>query len=276
MSSPLPTALPFGLRDLKLTPYTDASATVLDTQVVDLPVIRKLSFTEAEDYTDLRGDDELVTSHGSGANVEWEIESGGISMPAWAVIGGGTVTESGTTPSRTRSYRKNVTDIRPFFQMEGQSISDSGGDLHCIIYRCKATDKFEGEFGDGEFFLTGCSGKGYASLMSGNLGDLYEFVQNESATAIFAGLSAPANFAHGTTTSTTIPLTWTAVAGATTYHVYYKTHASPTWIQSGGEIATTNYTVPSLTTATSYDVKVCGVHTAQEGPFSELDSVTTA
>jgi hypothetical protein len=276
MSSPLPTALPFGLRDLKLTPYTDDSATVLDTQVVDLPVIRKLSFSEAEDYTDLRGDDELVTSHGSGANVEWEIEAGGISMPAWAVLGGGTVTETGTAPSRTRSYSKSVSDVRPPFMLEGQSISDSGGDLHCVIWRCKVTDKFEGEFGDGEFFLTGCSGKGYASLMSENFGELYVFVQNETATAIFGGLTAPANLAHGTATSTTIPLTWTAVSDADSYHVYYKLHSASTWTAQGGDIATTNYTVTGLTTATSYDVKVCAVRDSVEGPFSELDSTTTA
>jgi hypothetical protein len=275
MSSPLPTALPFGLRDLKLTPYTDDSATVLDTQVVDLPVIRKLSFSEAEDYSDLRGDDELVTSHGSGANVEWEIEAGGISFAAWAVIGGGTVTDSGTAPTRSRSYKKNVTDIRPFFQLEGQSISDSGGDLHCVIYRCKATDKFEGEFGDGEFFLTGCSGKGFSSLMTGNFGDLYEFVQNESATPIFAGLTAPANLTVGTKTTTAIPLTWTAVVGADGYHVYYKLHSASTWTQSGALIATTNATVSGLTTGTSYDLKVCAVKNTAEGPFSELDSVST-
>jgi hypothetical protein len=174
-----------------------------------------------------------------------------------------------------RSYKKNVTDTRPFFQIEGQSISDSGGDLHCVIYRCKATDKFEGEFGDGEFFLTGCSGKGYASLMSANFGDLYQFVQNETATAIFAGLIAPANLVRGTLTTTTIPLTWTAVPGADAYHVYYKLHSASTWTAQGGNISTTNYTVTGLTTATSYDVKVCAVRTSVEGPFSELDSIVT-
>lgn len=179
----MPIALPFGLRDIKLTPFTDQSATTLGTPV-DLPNARTLSFAEVEEFEDLRGDDRLVASHGSGPNVEWELEGGGISFEAGAVMYGGLVTTTGTGSTAKKSWVKKVTDQRPYFKLEGQSISDSGGDVHCIIYRAKATDNLEGEFGDGQFFLTGASGMGYSSLVTANLDKVWEFVQNASETAI--------------------------------------------------------------------------------------------
>lgn len=183
----MPTALPFGLRDVKLIPYTDATATVLDDTLVDLPFSRTLSFTEAEDFEDLRGDDQLVTSHGSGPWVEWELEAGGISLEAWAVMSGGVVTVEGTGSTLAKTFRKKVTDIKPWFAIVGQSISDSGGDLHCIIYRAKVTDNLEGEFADQSFYLTAGSGKGFGSWRTDpadEYGTVYDFVHHATITAI--------------------------------------------------------------------------------------------
>lgn len=175
--------LPYGLRDVKLTPYTTAAATTLGTSV-DLPNGRTLSFAETEAFEELRGDDRLVATHGAGPQVEWELEAGGVSLEAVAVMYGGTVSTTGSTPNQVKKLRKKVTDVRPYFKIEGQVISDSGGDLHAVIYRAKATDNLTGEFADGQFFLTGASGVGMPSLEVANLDYVWDFVQNETATAI--------------------------------------------------------------------------------------------
>jgi hypothetical protein len=177
-------SLPFGLRDIKITPYTDATATVLAGASIDFPNARTLTFAEAEDFEDLRGDDSLIASHGSGPNVEWELEGGGVSFEAVAAMYGGTVLNSGVTPNQIKTLRKLRTDVRPYFRIEGQSISDSGGDLHIVIYRAKATDNLTGELGDGQFFLTGASGKGFYNLVAGQPDRVWDFVQNETAVAI--------------------------------------------------------------------------------------------
>jgi len=176
--------LPFGLRDVKITPYTDATATVLAGSSIDLPNSRTLSFAEVEEFEDLRGDDSLVASHGSGPNVEWELEGGGVSFEVGAAMYGGTVSTTGSTPNQIKTWRKLVTDVRPYFKAEGQAISDSGGDFHIVIYRCKATDNLSGELGDGQFFLYGASGKGFKSLVPATLDRVWDFVQNETAVAI--------------------------------------------------------------------------------------------
>lgn len=172
--SPLPTALPYGLRDVKLK----AEGT---TTQVDLPNSRTFSFSEAENFTELRGDDTVVAIRGTGPSVNWDLEAGGISLEAYAILVGGTVTESGVTPNIKKTYKKLVTQSRPYFRVEGQAISDSGGDFHVVLYRCKAEGDIEGELTDGEFWLTSGSGRAVKDLASDVL---YDFIQNETATAI--------------------------------------------------------------------------------------------
>jgi hypothetical protein len=173
--------LPYGIRDIKLSPVTGAG--VVGT-AVDLPNARTLSFSEAEEFEELEGDDKVVAVRGKGATIEWELEAGGISMEAYAVINGGTVTSTGTTPNQVKTYVKKATDARPDFKIEGQAMSESGGDFHAIIWRAKATEGVEGEMTGGEFFLTAASGQGLASKTSGQVDDLYKLVQNETVTPI--------------------------------------------------------------------------------------------
>lgn len=175
-------ALPFGLRDVKLTPLGADGATPGTS--VDLPVSRTLSFSETEEFEELRGDDTVAASHGSGVVVEWSLEAGGISLEAYAVMAGGTVTSSGSTPAMKKVFSKSETSARPYFKIEGQSINDNGGDFHCLIYRAKADGSLEGEMANGSFLLSSASGKGYGSLETGSLGKSYDFVHNETAVAL--------------------------------------------------------------------------------------------
>lgn len=178
------TPLPFGLRDVKLQLLTDDGTATVGSKV-DLPYGRTFSFAEAEEFEDLRGDDALIASHGAGPNVEYELESGGLSFEAVRIMYGGTVQTFGITPNLQKRWRKLTTDTRPYFTVEGQSISDSGGDVHCKIYRAKSTDNMEGELADSSFFLTGGSGKGYGNnIVGADFGVVYDWFQNESVTAI--------------------------------------------------------------------------------------------
>jgi hypothetical protein len=179
---PLAETLPYGLRDVKLRAYT--AATTLAATAIDLPNSRTLSFEEAEEFQELRGDDQVVASRGSGPSISWDLESGGISLEAYQTMNGGTVTVSGTGATEKKTYRKLSTDSRPEFQAEGQAISESGGDFHVVLYRCKATGSLSGELSDGAFWLTSASGSALPSRLTGSVGALYDFVQNASATAI--------------------------------------------------------------------------------------------
>ena len=176
-------SLPYGLRDTKITPYTSDALTTFTTGT-DNPNARTMSFEESEEYTELRGDDKLVAIRGQGASVDWEMEHGGISIPAYKNMNGGTISTTGVTPNQITTYTKKVTDARPYFKAEGQAISDTGGDFHVVLYRARASESLSGELSDGEFWLTSASGTVLPALVTGKVDVLYEFILNETATAI--------------------------------------------------------------------------------------------
>jgi hypothetical protein len=179
-------ALPYGLRDTKITPYTDDAGTTIGTSAKDVPNARTMTFGEAEDFEELRGDDKVVAIRGKGASVEWEMEHGGISLDAYADMAGGTVTTTGITPASVTTYTKKVTDQRPYFKAEGQAINDNGGDFHTVLYKCRASAGLNGEMSDGTFWLTKAKGVSLPSLIAGQEDVLYEFIVNETAKAIGA------------------------------------------------------------------------------------------
>ena len=189
---PLGNALPYGLRDVKLIKYPTLAADTFGSTLTDLPVSRTFSFNDTEDYEELRGDDKLQTSHGKGSTVEWELESGGISFDAYAIVAGGVVIDTGISPNQIRRIRKKSLDVRPFFITIGQAINDNGGDFQPIIWRCRSTGNVEGELGDGEFFIPKVSGVGFPCLVSGLVNateindSVYDFAYRETSAAITA------------------------------------------------------------------------------------------
>lgn len=173
-------SLPFGLRQVKLTPYDDAGELV-PAEAVWLDAARTFSFAETEEFEELQGNDRTVASHGAGPIVEWDLEGGGITLATWKVLSGGEVVESGTAPNAVRTYTKKTSDSRPYFQVEGRAISDSGGDFGMRVHRCKADGDLEIELSNGSFALTSASGKGYGDAETEKL---YEFIENDTVTPL--------------------------------------------------------------------------------------------
>lgn len=173
--------LPYGLRDVKFRAITyPLGVETVSATLIDLPASQKLTFSDTESFVELRGDDTVQASRGDGTIVSWALDAGGIDLTAYACMAGGTVTTSGTAGTTVHTYSKTKNDARPYFQIEGQSISDNGGDFHTLIYRAKADGSLDGEATDGAFRLTVASGKGYPNAT----GDVYDFVDNATETPI--------------------------------------------------------------------------------------------
>jgi hypothetical protein len=173
--------LPYGLRDVKL--YT-ITGLVTSSTGVDLPNARTFSFAESETFSELRGDDGLQAVRGQGNSVNWKLESGGVSLDAVKVIYGGNVTTTGTTPAQKKQFDKIYTDARPYFAVEGQAISDSGGDFHVRLHRCRATGDLTGDLADGQFWLTGAQGVALPDPNNTTANIVYSLIQNETAVAL--------------------------------------------------------------------------------------------
>lgn len=250
MTAPVPTGLAYGVRDCKLTQYTDALGMVLGTTSVDLPYMQHLNFTEAEEFAELRGDDKLITTRGKGSMVNGDIEAGGLETEAWAVLTGGDVIESGLSPNRIIELRKRATQARPWFRVDGKIISDSGGDVLVRIYRCRCNGNIQANFQDGNFQTSQIAFVGYPLLDDSN-DLLYSIFRRETSANISLTpdpnpVPSPLNLTLGTKTGTspsiTQNLTWSPVVGATTYKIQKSTDSTTgldgTW--SNGTPATSS------------------------------------
>jgi hypothetical protein len=166
---------PWVLVDVKIT-------NIGGTVQVDLPASQQLSFKERMVSAELRGDGATLAVGSMPDAVEWSLENGGISIEAYELLSGRTATESGTTPNRVYTVQGDMgpTNAFPYVKIYGKSLGDSIGDVHCLLHKCKVTDGIEGTFGDGEFFVTSCSGIGIDDGSNG----AYEIVQNETAAAL--------------------------------------------------------------------------------------------
>ena len=182
--------------------------------------------------------------------------------------------------------RKFATNSRKYFRAEGQAISDSGGDIHAILYRCRCNDSIEGEFADGEFFITSASFLGLP-LLDADFDLLYDFIQNETATAIPTTpvanptlLGTPVLEA-GTTAATTQVLNWVAIPTATGYQIYEKM-AAGSWAavsaaRGGQPAAVATTTITGLITATQYQYKMTAKKTPNStSQMSNTVTITTA
>lgn len=263
MADTVADGLPYGVRDIKLTPYTDALGMVLGTTSVDLPYIQTLNFSEAEEFSELRGDDKLITTRGRGSMVNWDLESGGLPIHAWAVMTGGTVVERGLTPNREVELRKKATQARPWFRIDGKIISDSGGDVLVRIYRCRANGDVTANFTDGEFQTSSVNGVGYPLLDDTN-DLLYSIFRRETAESLTLTpapnpVQSPLNLAAGTISATSVDVSWTAVAGATAYKVEHSESPFSSWTVVSPNPVTNSASVTGLTTATIYKIRVSAI-----------------
>lgn len=164
---------PFGLTDVKLTS--------LDGSVqVDLPAAQMLTFKERIVAGEMRGDDILQAVVSISEAVEWELEAGGISLEAWALMTGHTQAETGTSPNQVNTYTITAGRHYPYFKIYGRMIGDDvTSDVHVKLNKCKLTSPIEGEFKDKEFWVTKAGG---VAVSNGtNVGQI---VQNETGTTL--------------------------------------------------------------------------------------------
>jgi len=133
---------PFGLRDILLVSMDNET-------FADLPASRTLSFTERVMSAEFTGDDELQGVVTIPIGCEGDLEAGGISLSAYALMTGHTLTEG--VGQRTL---EGDSSSFPYFQIFGKSVDDEGGDIHCKIFKAKLTEALQGEFKYGEFFMS--------------------------------------------------------------------------------------------------------------------------
>ena len=271
---------PYGIRQIMLTPYVDAQGTQLANTSYPLPVAMTLGFSETEQYDELRGDDVLVAVHGRGAQVDWSLAAGGLPITPWSIITGGMVVEEGVTPNRKVRLRKSGDDQRPYFRIDGRSVSDSGGNIVARIYRCKANGRIQADMRGGAFQTSNIDGVGLP-LIGDAARWLYEFTQHETDTPLSSTpdsnpLPVPLGLTAATVTANSVDLMWGQVPGATAYLVQKSVDSGVTWTAGTPPTgAATTATQATLTADTNYQFRVAATVPEGTGDYSRPVLVKT-
>ena len=162
---------PFGMKQIKIAFGEPGAETIVRT----LPAGLKLMFKERAISGRGRGGDALVALASAPNGVEWEMEALGLTLEAYALMTGGTVTVTpesqlgladGTTVLPSNSERN------PYFNIYGKALGVGADDIHYVIIDAKLTEGMSAPLADGEF--TKASFKGLALDWS--------IVQEETAT----------------------------------------------------------------------------------------------
>lgn len=121
-------------------------------------------------------------------------------------------------------------------------------------------------------------GSNAARDLAGNL--LASFSNLSITNNVIAPPGQVTGLTIGTTTSSTVALSWTAPSNGgtpTDYIIEYKESSSGTWLTfADGTSTTTSTTVTGLTASTAYDFRVTATNSAGNGTASSTASTTTS
>lgn len=120
----------YGIRDIKITSLDG-------TTQVDLPVARKLLWKPEYISSSLDGDDQTVATIAFIKKFTFELESGGLSLEALAMLTGKTVTVSGSSPNTQESIQLNAGDNAPYVKIYGKALGDGNDGVHILIRKAK-------------------------------------------------------------------------------------------------------------------------------------------
>lgn len=163
---------PFGLNQIKFVSMDGLTVVPLTDQS------RTLEFEEVVVSAEFPGDDAIHGVVTLPVSIKGKIEAGGISLEAYALITGHTLTVAGTTPNRTGTLEAD-SDRFPYFKIYGKSLGDDGDDVHIKILKAKLTSGLKGTFKYGEFMASEIE---FSGVKVG--GKAWESVVNETAAEL--------------------------------------------------------------------------------------------
>ncbi|KJK55646.1 hypothetical protein [Saccharothrix sp. ST-888] len=134
----------FSIQDCKITALlTDpvSGTATYAAQSVDVPGIKSLAISGSMQSKTLRGDNTLLDTESYIDGVTGSAEHARLSLDALAVLLGGAVTDSGTTPAQKAVWSLTASSVPQYFKIEGVTPPGGtdmiSGDIHVVLYKCQ-------------------------------------------------------------------------------------------------------------------------------------------
>lgn len=131
-----PGALPFGARQVVLTPQSGNK--------VEVAVAMAIDFSPDVISGTLEGNDQISAVDSIVRSYTWSLNSGGLDFDARQVVLGVNTLTSGSSPNVVNWTSLQGGSEMPYFQMDVRVLADDGGDSWVTMYHCKMTGISEG------------------------------------------------------------------------------------------------------------------------------------
>lgn len=174
------------LHDAQIASLTaDTTSALTYGSLVDLGGVIELKTAAEIDYRELEGDNQILASHAILKAIDIDVQQARITLDALAILIGGAVAASGTTPNQKQTYTVLATDEAKHFKIEGQSkgVDAAGGDVkdyHEVYYKCKLSGTVDWTLG-ADYAKVSFKARAIPTVNNKKIMDM---VANETAAAI--------------------------------------------------------------------------------------------
>jgi len=173
----------YGVTDCKIAQLVDDSgSTPTYDDAIDVPGIQEFEVSFNVESKELTGDDVVLDRRTAVKSISVDVTHAKISLEALEVLLGGTLTTSGTSPSRVHMYRQG-SSTPPYFKLSAQvtQVDEEGADLHFVLWKAKITDFSMGATGD-DYKTVSFTAE--AIPCAGNTDYFYDLIEHETAQSL--------------------------------------------------------------------------------------------
>lgn len=170
-----------GIDDAKIFELTQDDGNALTYgAAIDVPGIQKIEMTPNITEKALRSDEKVLDYYVKMDCISWAFYSAKISLEVLAILEGGTISTTGSSPNQEHTY--SINGVPKYFKFEAKANYSAGevGDFHQRLYKCK-TNNVDVQYTASDYAIVSASGVAIPTTHDGRIKD---YVINETAAAI--------------------------------------------------------------------------------------------
>ena len=172
-----------GVDDVKIFEVTEDSSTILTYgSAVDIPGIQRIDLSPNFTEKGLKGDGKILDYFIQLDTIGFSFDSAKMDLDALAILEGGSLTTSGTSPNEVHTYSVSADSTPKYFKLEGKADYTGGesGDFHFTLFKCRA-NSVTVEYKTQDYAIVSATG---IAIPTTNDGKIKEYKVNETAAAI--------------------------------------------------------------------------------------------
>lgn len=172
-----------GVDDVKIFEVAaDTSSALTYAAAQDVPGIQRINLSPNFTEKGLKGDGKILDYYIQLDTIGFSFESAKVDLEVLAILEGGSLVSSGTSPNEVHTYTVGASSTPKYFKLEGKTNYTGGaaGDFHFSLFKCRANSVVV-EYKTQDYAIVSVVG---IAIPTTNNGNIKEYRINETAATI--------------------------------------------------------------------------------------------